>query len=122
MPFFVRGCDGNAEIHRHTKFHFHALHGCKFEKLSSYGKKCPRPFFVHGYHGNLVSWASRIFPTCTHARMTSGRGNPHGKIRLGTLDRLSCPSPECWADQSDCSNALIAFHVTRITINSVSHK
>ena len=70
----------------------------------------------------VVSRASRIFPTCTHARMTSGRGNPHGKIRLGTLDRFSCPSPECWADQSDCSNALIAFHVTCITINSVSHK
>ena len=25
--FFVLGCHGNAKIHRHTKFHFHALHG-----------------------------------------------------------------------------------------------
>ena len=40
---------------------------------------------------NLAGHASRIFPTCTHARMTSGRGgNPRGKIRLGTLDRFSC--------------------------------
>ena len=31
---------------------------------------------------NLEGDRGRIFPTCTHARMTSGRGNPHGKIRL----------------------------------------
>ena len=24
---FVHGCHGNAQIHMHTKFHFHALHG-----------------------------------------------------------------------------------------------
>ena len=48
----------------------------------------------------IVSRASRIFPTCTHARMTSGRGNPHGsplairacvhvgKIRLARETRL----------------------------------
>ena len=26
-PFFDHGCHGNAEIHMHTKFDFHALHG-----------------------------------------------------------------------------------------------
>ena len=34
---------------------FTSMHSmvCKFEKCrSSYGKKCLRPFFVHGRHGN----------------------------------------------------------------------
>ena len=48
MQFFVRGFDGNAEIHVRTKFNFHALHGLQ----SSYGEKCLRSFFVHGRHGN----------------------------------------------------------------------
>ena len=35
MQFFVHGCHGNAQIHMHTKFHFHALHGlevCEMKK------------------------------------------------------------------------------------------
>ena len=41
--------------------------------------------------GLLVSRASRIFPTCTHARMTSGRGEPtcHTRMRARRKIRLA---------------------------------
>ena len=53
MPeaIFCHGCHRNTEIHIHTKFHFHTLHGLPVREVKKW-EKCLRPFFVHGRHGN----------------------------------------------------------------------
>ena len=64
-------------------------YAAKHEQKSQLVSRASR-IFPTCTHAHMTSGRGNphgIFPTCTHAHMTSGRGNPHGKIRLGTLQR-----------------------------------
>ena len=50
-PFFVHGCHWNTEIHMHTKFHFHALHGLQVWEVKKQLKE-------KSDWGHFCSWLS----------------------------------------------------------------